>query len=180
MEVTIKLTLLFSQFTGHFLTCISGETDDRQDSELRIIKETLVVTYPISRYRSRLFIKVLNNQTHWLTHIWESEYQIDDDMVSLWIFWIKKEKGNKSDTVCHTLLLWLRCVTWQIWRVAMETLRGNNGRLEKTTLGSQLEYFNYFIFKCEMVNICIINYAGLSFVDCVRSYFPRWVEKYSQ
>ncbi len=34
VEVTIKFTLFFSEFTGHFLACISGETDDRQDSEL--------------------------------------------------------------------------------------------------------------------------------------------------
>ncbi len=32
VEVTIKFTLFFSEFTGHFLACISGETDDRQDS----------------------------------------------------------------------------------------------------------------------------------------------------
>jgi len=106
VEVTIKFTLFFSEFTGHFLACISGETDDRQDS---LSQRNMVA--PISRYRSRLFIKVFkrpNTLTYTFLRIGISDSWWHGKQVCEY-FEIKKE----IKPICHTVLLWLRCVTWQ-------------------------------------------------------------------
>ncbi len=118
VEVTIKFTLFFSEFTGHFLTCISGETDDRQDSLNWVAKKhggahlTLYIKLFIR------FFKRPNTLTYTFLRIGISDSWWHGKQVVNILKW--KRKLSRSVIQCYC-----GCgfVTWQIWRVAMEYIK---------------------------------------------------------